>query len=172
MLHTPCLLASTVVIIVVHIFVPFAACALSQRLARLQLRPACGVQTAEIAAAKAAHKVQEGAAAAYEVTKQKAGEAYASTAEYLKEKVLPANSQLSLGLRKHGSVHGPASVAVAVTCVPAAAIHSRQALSNFTRFATNFGFFGVPLVTLRTSVLLRYMWNVCVFSLIKPVHMS
>lgn len=57
-----------------------------------------GVQTAEIAAAKAAHKVQEGAAAAYEVTKQKAGEAYASTAEYLKEKVLPANSHPSLDL--------------------------------------------------------------------------
>ena len=56
------------------------------------------MQTAEIAAAKAAHKVQEGAAAAYEVTKQKAGEAYASTAEYLKEKVSPANSRLSLNL--------------------------------------------------------------------------
>ena len=51
-------------------------------------------QTAEIAAAKAAHKVQEGAAAAYEATKQKAGEAYTSTAEYLKEKVLLPNKHL------------------------------------------------------------------------------
>ena len=46
-------------------------------------------QTAEIAAAKAATKVQVGAAHAYDVSKQKAGEAYTSTAEYLKEKVCP-----------------------------------------------------------------------------------
>lgn len=48
-----------------------------------------GVQTAQIAAAKAAAKVQEGAAQAYDVSKQKASEAYTSTAEYLKEKVGP-----------------------------------------------------------------------------------
>ena len=99
MIHTPCPSACTVVITVEHIFNAFCSlCVVSAPFARLQLRPARGVQTAEIAAAKAAHKVQEGAAAAYEVTKQKAGEAYTSTAEYLKEKVLLANSHLSLGV--------------------------------------------------------------------------
>ena len=49
-------------------------------------RARCCAQTAEIAAQKAALKVQEAAGQAYEVGKQKAGEAYMTTAEYLKEK--------------------------------------------------------------------------------------
>ena len=55
-----------------------------------------GAQTAQIAAAKAAAKVQEGAAQAYDVSKQKASEAYTSTAEYLKEKVGPCAAPQTL----------------------------------------------------------------------------
>lgn len=57
---------------------------------------ALGAQTAQIAAAKAAAKVQEGAAQAYDVSKQKASEAYTSTAEYLKEKVGPCAAPQTL----------------------------------------------------------------------------
>jgi len=87
-LYMPCHSAWTFLSPSCMLLTPFAACVLSECLAHLQLRPARGAQTAEIAAAKAA----------YEVTKQKAGEAYASTAEYLKEKVLPVNLHLSLDL--------------------------------------------------------------------------
>ena len=146
---------------------PFAACVLSQRLARLQPRPARGGQTAEIAAAKAAHKVQEGAAAAYEVTKQKAGEAYASTAEYLKEKVSPATSRLSLNLFQHGSIQGPMSAAGAFTCVPAAAIH--RLITIFLRFATKFDFLAAHLLPCDCVYYSHMCDYMSVYSLIKSV---